>query len=110
MTVRHAASTWRAASRLHAKSALASGRDKPSKAAKSDSEAEAERQALMAELDRVSAAALADLPSSSEPVEDLLVESADELAASPTGERGGPRGPEPTRFGDWERKGRCFDF
>ncbi|KAI1241148.1 Succinate dehydrogenase assembly factor 4, partial [Lamprotornis superbus] len=23
-----------------------------------------------------------------------------------TKERGGPRGPEPTRFGDWERKGR----
>ncbi len=20
------------------------------------------------------------------------------------------KGPEPTRFGDWERKGRCFDF
>ncbi len=27
-----------------------------------------------------------------------------------TGEIGGPRGPEPTRFGDWERKGRCSDF
>lgn len=25
-------------------------------------------------------------------------------------EVGGPRGPEPTRFGDWERKGRCIDF
>jgi len=25
-------------------------------------------------------------------------------------ERGGPSGPEPTRFGDWERKGRCIDF
>ncbi|MGA7966612.1 MAG: succinate dehydrogenase assembly factor 4 [Gammaproteobacteria bacterium] len=22
----------------------------------------------------------------------------------------GPRGPEPTRYGDWERKGRCVDF
>lgn len=22
----------------------------------------------------------------------------------------GPEGPEPTRFGDWERKGRCVDF
>nr|XP_043617705.1 succinate dehydrogenase assembly factor 4, mitochondrial [Erigeron canadensis] len=27
-----------------------------------------------------------------------------------TGEIGGPRGPEPTRFGDWERNGRCSDF
>mmetsp|Transcript_17045 Transcript_17045/g.46049 ORF Transcript_17045/g.46049 Transcript_17045/m.46049 type:complete len:96 (-) Transcript_17045:325-612(-) len=27
-----------------------------------------------------------------------------------TGEYGGPKGLEPTRFGDWERKGRCTDF
>jgi hypothetical protein len=25
-------------------------------------------------------------------------------------ETGGPKGPEPTRFGDWERKGKCVDF
>lgn len=25
-------------------------------------------------------------------------------------EFGGPVGPEPTRYGDWERKGRCIDF
>lgn len=25
-------------------------------------------------------------------------------------EIGGPTGPEPTRFGDWERNGRCSDF
>jgi len=25
-------------------------------------------------------------------------------------ERGGPIGPEPTRFGDWENNGRCTDF
>lgn len=25
-------------------------------------------------------------------------------------EIGGPAGPDPTRFGDWERKGRCIDF
>jgi len=25
-------------------------------------------------------------------------------------ETGGPAGPEPTRYGDWERKGRCIDF
>ncbi len=25
-------------------------------------------------------------------------------------EIGGPRGPEPTRYGDWERNGRCIDF
>jgi hypothetical protein len=25
-------------------------------------------------------------------------------------ELGGPQGPEPTRFGDWEKNGRCIDF
>ncbi|MDQ2859127.1 MAG: DUF1674 domain-containing protein [Pseudomonadota bacterium] len=25
-------------------------------------------------------------------------------------EDGGPVGPEPTRFGDWERRGRAVDF
>jgi len=25
-------------------------------------------------------------------------------------ENGGPAGPEPTRYGDWEQKGRCTDF
>ena len=25
-------------------------------------------------------------------------------------EVGGPQGPEPTRYGDWERAGRCIDF
>jgi len=25
-------------------------------------------------------------------------------------EIGGPTGPEPTRYGDWERRGRCIDF
>ena len=37
---------------------------------------------------------------------------------SPTGEpqpaapreHGGPKGPEPTRYGDWEKNGRCIDF
>lgn len=34
-------------------------------------------------------------------------------AESPTErptEVGGPKGPEPTRYGDWEVKGRCSDF
>ena len=25
-------------------------------------------------------------------------------------EVGGPPGPEPTRYGDWEKAGRCIDF
>jgi hypothetical protein len=31
-------------------------------------------------------------------------------AAPPSPEVGGPTGPEPTRYGDWERRGRCIDF
>ena len=30
-------------------------------------------------------------------------------AAKPP-EHGGSSGPEPTRYGDWERNGRCSDF
>lgn len=39
-----------------------------------------------------------------------------ETAAAPANsqqmpkEIGGPKGPEPTRYGDWERNGRCSDF
>jgi hypothetical protein len=29
---------------------------------------------------------------------------------SAIGEINGPKGPEPTRFGDYERNGRCSDF
>ncbi len=28
----------------------------------------------------------------------------------PPREIGGPAGPEPTRYGDWETNGRCTDF
>jgi hypothetical protein len=31
-------------------------------------------------------------------------------SALPVKEIGGPPGPDPTRYGDWERKGRCIDF
>ena len=30
--------------------------------------------------------------------------------AKPPVEIGGAKGPEPTRYGDWEHKGRCTDF
>ena len=36
--------------------------------------------------------------------------TADGQAGEPITERGGPKGPEPTRFGDWENNGRCTDF
>ena len=29
---------------------------------------------------------------------------------APAREIGGPKGPDPTRYRDWERGGRCIDF
>jgi hypothetical protein len=35
----------------------------------------------------------------------------DQAVATPAGaEHGGPAGPEPTRYGDWEKKGLAVDF
>jgi hypothetical protein len=36
----------------------------------------------------------------------------DETSPAPSSvpEIGGPKGPEPTRYGDWEKGGRCTDF
>lgn len=31
-------------------------------------------------------------------------------APSPLPEYGGRDGPDPTRYGDWEKNGRCIDF
>ena len=41
-----------------------------------------------------------------------LAEAAARRAPAPAAppERGGPAGPDPTRYGDWERKGRAVDF
>ncbi len=36
--------------------------------------------------------------------------AAEEPALRVSIERGGPAGPEPTRYGDWERKGIAVDF
>ncbi len=32
------------------------------------------------------------------------------VGVAPKPEHGGPAGLEPTRYGDWEKKGRCIDF
>lgn len=34
----------------------------------------------------------------------------DQTGSARPREIGGPQGLEPTRYGDWERKGRCIDF
>ena len=43
-----------------------------------------------------------------------LLEAAERRAAEEAkvleDEHGGPRGPEPTRYGDWEKKGLAVDF
>jgi len=63
------------------------------------------------------------MPTSPKPVvptdEDAQVSHKDAEARDPTAEAhkgappveiGGRAGPEPTRFGDWEKNGRCIDF
>lgn len=63
----------------------------------------------------------ADLPPGANPDRPLtpaarraLEEAAARRAAAPAQdlppEEGGPSGPEPTRYGDWERKGLVSDF
>ena len=54
------------------------------------------------DVDSVSVAAIPQAPA---PVEPKPVPT----LAMPA-EIGGPPGPEPTRFGDWEKNGRCVDF
>lgn len=50
----------------------------------------------------------------SETARRALLEAAERRAAEPVEEppleHGGPRGPEPTRYGDWEKKGLAVDF
>lgn len=50
----------------------------------------------------------------SEAARRALLEAAARRSASPDGaaptEHGGPSGPEPTRYGDWEKKGLAIDF
>jgi hypothetical protein len=42
---------------------------------------------------------------------DATIEPAPKPAPAKTErEIGGPKGPEPTRYGDWEINGRCSDF
>jgi hypothetical protein len=43
-------------------------------------------------------------------VEAAARREAEAQAAEQPVELGGPKGPEPTRYGDWERKGVAVDF
>jgi hypothetical protein len=48
-------------------------------------------------------------PEAAEPVPPKPEQPADNTPPRPR-EIGGPKGPEPTRYGDWEVGGRCTDF
>lgn len=52
------------------------------------------------------------VPSPEPPAADDAPDSATVPAASPAKavEIGGREGPDPTRYGDWEKNGRCIDF
>jgi hypothetical protein len=49
-------------------------------------------------------------PAARRALEEAAARRAAEAAAEKPEELGGPAGPEPTRFGDWERKGMAVDF
>ena len=51
------------------------------------------------------------MPSETEISKDQSIEkNSDKDQTKPVKEIGGPKGPEPTRYGDWERKGIISDF
>lgn len=62
------------------------------------------RKARMDEDKRVLSKACGDIDAASDEPEMVDIRNAE------TGEINGPRGKEPTRYGDWEAKGRCWDF
>lgn len=45
-----------------------------------------------------------------EPVEATPAPATETPAPATSRELGGRNGPEPTRYGDWELRGRCIDF
>lgn len=49
-------------------------------------------------------------PAARRALEEAAARRAEQAAADKPAEEGGPAGPEPTRFGDWERKGVAVDF
>jgi len=49
-------------------------------------------------------------PAARRALEEAAARRAAEATAAPSEELGGPPGPEPTRYGDWEHKGLAVDF
>ncbi len=66
---------------------------------------------MTSNFDKTKAAPLSLSPEAAALKPKALAPQATEKPATTGGDEvGGPKGPEPTRFGDWERKGRCSDF
>ncbi|WP_460761812.1 DUF1674 domain-containing protein [Lysobacter fragariae] len=54
---------------------------------------------------------VADTPVAGEPIEAGQTPEPDGMTEQQAPrEWGGREGPEPTRYGDWEKNGRCIDF
>jgi len=49
-------------------------------------------------------------PEAAQPVDTAPTPSPGTPPATMPTEWGGREGPEPTRYGDWEKNGRCIDF
>ncbi len=49
-------------------------------------------------------------PAARRALEEAAARRAAEKPAHPPEEIGGAKGPDPSRFGDWEHKGRAIDF
>jgi hypothetical protein len=49
-------------------------------------------------------------PAARRALEEAAARRAQAKAEPAPAEQGGPKGPEPTRYGDWERKGLAIDF
>ena len=47
-------------------------------------------------------------PTESTPAEEVAEQTSE--VQTDAVEYGGPKGKEPTRYGDWEKNGRCIDF
>lgn len=51
-----------------------------------------------------------NVPESGQAPESGTQPPTDDAGKAPPKEIGGREGPEPTRYGDWEKNGRCIDF
>lgn len=49
-------------------------------------------------------------PARNDETDDAADASRAAVRDAPVREIGGPKGLDPTRYGDWERAGRCVDF